>query len=119
MQNHGLRFLWYHEYKRIVTHDGAYALTPGQAFLGGMTAGVFSTLGNQPFDVLKTRMQGMLAHQQYNSTWDCVYKTFKREGIPGFYTGIFPRLCRVIPGQGIIFMFFEIILHILVAIFGT
>jgi solute carrier family 25 citrate transporter 1 len=103
----------------MVTHDGIYTLTPGQAFVGGMTAGVFSTLGNQPFDVLKTRMQGIMAHQQYTSTWDCVFKTFKREGIPGFYTGIFPRLCRVIPGQGIIFMFFEIIVDILVAIFGA
>lgn len=112
--NHGLRFLWYYEYKRIVTHDGSHALTAGWAFLGGMTAGIFSTLGNQPADVIKTKMQGVRV--EYTSTWDCICKTFQNEGIAGFYTGILPRLSRVIPGQGIIFMSFEIIVAILIAV---
>jgi solute carrier family 25 citrate transporter 1 len=113
MQNHGLRFVWYYEYKRIVSRDGAYALTPLQSFIGGMTAGMFSTIGNQPFDVLKTRMQGI--RSEYSNIWECIYKTFRREGIAGFYTGILPRLARVVPGQGIIFMSFELIVSILMA----
>lgn len=111
--NHGLRFLWYYEYKRFVTHDGRYVLTPIWAFLGGMTAGIFSALGNQPVDVIKTKMQGVRV--EYTSTWDCIYQTSQKEGIAGFYTGILPRLSRVIPGQGIIFMSFEIIATILMA----
>lgn len=116
--NHGLRFMWYHEFVRVVTNDGTSQLTVIQSFLGGMTAGIFSALGNQPFDVLKTRMQGIHAEEEYSSTLDCVMKTFQTEGIPGFYKGLIPRLFRVIPGQGIIFMSFEIIVKILVAIFG-
>jgi hypothetical protein len=119
MQNMGLRFMWYYEYKRIVTDDGARNLTTVEAFVGGMTAGIFSTLGNHPFDVLKTRLQGIHADEQYYSTWDCVWQTFRTEGIPGFYKGLVPRLMRVVPGQGIIFMSFESIVNILVAIFGT
>ena len=115
--NHGLRFVWYYEYKRIVTHDGLYTLTLGQSFIGGMTAGIFSALGNQPFDVLKTKMQGLGVEEQHHSTWDCIYNTFRRDGIPGFYVGIVPRLFRVIPGQGIIFMSFECIVAILLALF--
>lgn len=105
--NQALRFVWYSSYKRVVTHDGQYAMTPMMAFFGGMTAGIFSALGNQPMDVIKTRMQGIRA--EYTSIWDCIRKTFAREGIPGFYTGIVPRLSRVIPGQGILFLSYEMI----------
>jgi solute carrier family 25 (mitochondrial citrate transporter), member 1 len=53
--NQGLRFMWFNEYKRIVTDDGQKKLTPAMGLLGGMTAGCFSTLGNNPFDVVKAR----------------------------------------------------------------
>jgi solute carrier family 25 citrate transporter 1 len=51
--NQGLRFMWYNEYKRIVTNDGEIKSTPLMSLIGGMTAGCFSTLGNNPFDVVK------------------------------------------------------------------
>ena len=53
--NQGLRFMWFNEYKRIVTKDGEVPLTPIMGLLGGMSAGCFSTLGNNPFDVVKVR----------------------------------------------------------------
>ena len=51
--NQGLRFMWFNEYKRILTKDGGTKLTPMMGFFGGMSAGCFSTLGNNPFDVVK------------------------------------------------------------------
>ena len=51
--NQGLRFMWFNEYKRIVTDDGTKQLTPLMGLFGGMSAGCFSTLGNNPFDVVK------------------------------------------------------------------
>ena len=51
--NQGLRFMWFNEYKRILTKDGETKLTPMMGFFGGMSAGCFSTLGNNPFDVVK------------------------------------------------------------------
>ena len=71
-----------------------------------MSAGCFSTLGNNPFDVVKTRMQGVAA-TQYSGTLDCFKQIMANEGIGGFYKGVGPRLMRVVPGQGIIFMSFE------------
>ena len=53
--NQGLRFMWFNEYKRIVTNDGEKQLTPLMGLFGGMSAGCFSTLGNNPFDVVKVR----------------------------------------------------------------
>jgi solute carrier family 25 (mitochondrial citrate transporter), member 1 len=59
--NQGLRFMWFNEYKRIVTKDGETKLTPIMGLFGGMTAGCFSTLGNNPFDVVKVRMKKFTA----------------------------------------------------------
>ena len=107
--NQGLRFMWFNEYKRIVTNDGELSLTPLMGLLGGMSAGCFSTIGNNPFDVVKTRMQGTQAKELYQGTWDCFRQILAKEGVGAFYAGVVPRLGRVVPGQGIIFMSFETI----------
>lgn len=104
--NQGLRFMWFNEYKRIITNDGEKQLTPILSFFGGMSAGCFSTLGNNPFDVIKTRMQGTTG-SQYAGTIDCLKQILKNEGGLALYAGLIPRLGRVVPGQGIIFMSFE------------
>mmetsp|Transcript_16472 Transcript_16472/g.35597 ORF Transcript_16472/g.35597 Transcript_16472/m.35597 type:complete len:291 (+) Transcript_16472:142-1014(+) len=108
--NQGLRFMWFNEYKRIVTDDGEKKLTPLMGLFGGMSAGCFSTLGNNPFDVVKTRMQGTKS-KQYAGTLDCFKQVLAKEGAGAFYAGIVPRLGRVVPGQGIIFMSFETIVE--------
>lgn len=104
--NQGLRFMWFNEYKRIITNDGEKPMTPILSLFGGMSAGCFSTLGNNPFDVVKTRMQGTKA-SMYTNTLDCFKQIISKEGIGAFYAGVVPRLARVVPGQGIIFMSFE------------
>lgn len=63
---------------------------------------------NNPFDVVKTRMQGSRA-SMYKNTMDCFVQMYKVEGPMVFYSGLVPRLGRVLPGQGIIFMSFETI----------
>ena len=40
--NQGFRFMWFNEYKRIVTKDGKEPLSPMGSLLGGMSAGCFS-----------------------------------------------------------------------------
>lgn len=108
--NQGLRFMWFNEYKRIVTNDGEKKLTPLMGLFGGMSAGCFSTLGNNPFDVVKTRMQGTQS-SQYTGTLDVFKQVLSKEGVGAFYAGVVPRLGRVVPGQGIIFMSFETIVQ--------
>jgi len=104
--NQGLRFMWFNEYKSYITNDGEKPLTPIMGLFGGMSAGCFSTLGNNPFDVVKTRMQGTKA-SQYKNTLDCFRQILTNEGVGALYAGVVPRLGRVVPGQGIIFMSFE------------
>lgn len=69
--------MWFNKYKSILSKDGARPLTDIENLLGGMSAGCFSTLGNNPFDVVKTKMQGVDA-AKYKSTVDC----FKQVGTP-------------------------------------
>jgi solute carrier family 25 (mitochondrial citrate transporter), member 1 len=108
--NQGLRFMWFNKYKDImeenqvqyITKPDRTGLTPVGALLGGMSAGCFSTLGNNPFDVVKTRMQGTDA-KKYKNTMDCFVQIMKNEGLKGYYRGCLARMGRVVPGQGIIF----------------
>ncbi|KAG3056905.1 hypothetical protein PC122_g21208 [Phytophthora cactorum] len=114
--NQGLRFMWFSEFQKRVSPEflerhgiitDAQNMTGSQraslSLIGGMTAGIFSVFGNNPFDVVKTRMQGLQA-QKYKSTFDCFRQMLLHEGAGSFYAGVVPRLGRVIPGQGIIFM---------------
>ena len=104
--NQGLRFMFFNKYKDIVTNEGKTSLTPIYALCGGMMAGCFSTLGNNPFVVVKTQMQGKNA-SKYKSTLDCFTTILRNDGPLGLYKGVIPRMGRVVPGQGIIFMSFE------------
>jgi solute carrier family 25 citrate transporter 1 len=106
--NQGLRFMFFNKYKDLVTNNGQTKLSPILSLIGGMLAGCFSTLGNNPFDVIKTQMQGKDSGQ-YKNTYDCFAKIWKEEGVKGFYKGMLPRMGRVVPGQGVIFMSFELI----------
>jgi solute carrier family 25 citrate transporter 1 len=106
--NQGLRFFWFNEYKKIVTSDGKKKMTPLLSLVGGMTAGIFSTLGNNPFDVVKTRMQALDA-SKYSGTMNCFYKILTQEGPKAYYKGCLARMGRVVPGQGIVFMSVEFI----------
>ena len=51
-------------------------------------------------------MQGTKA-AQYKNTLDCFEQILAKEGVGALYAGVVPRLGRVVPGQGIIFMSFE------------
>ena len=53
-------------------------------------------------------MQGSNA-AAYANTMDCFKQILTKEGVGAFYAGVVPRLGRVVPGQGIIFMSFETI----------
>jgi len=160
--NQGLRFMFFNEYKNWITDNGKVPLTPITSFLGGMSAGCFSTLCNNPLgeyalppslppslparpfsslaflslgkrpprnptnhslppalppplDVIKTRMQGLDA-AKYSNALDCARQLTKTEGFGVFLRGLVPRLGRVVPGQGIIFMSFESIQNKLVEV---
>lgn len=76
----------------------------------GAVAGAASVYGNNPVDVVKTRMQGLEAHL-YKNTVDCFLKILKNEGITAFYKGSVPRLCRVCLDVAITFTLYDTIME--------
>jgi solute carrier family 25 (mitochondrial citrate transporter), member 1 len=66
---------------------------------------------------LSIQRQGTKA-SQYSGTLDCFRQIITQEGPTALYAGVIPRLGRVVPGQGIIFMSFESIEEALKANFS-
>ncbi|KEZ44115.1 Carrier protein YMC1, mitochondrial [Scedosporium apiospermum] len=68
------------------------------AFYGGL-AGEVLWLGSYPFDVIKSKMQtdGFGEARKYSTMRDCFAKTWRAEGVRGFWKGIGPTLLRAMP----------------------
>jgi solute carrier family 25 carnitine/acylcarnitine transporter 20/29 len=68
------------------------------AAYGGL-AGEALWLASYPFDVVKSKMQsdGFGEQMRYRSMRDCFAKTFRAEGLGGFWKGIGPTLLRAMP----------------------
>jgi len=72
----------------------------------GGAAGTVSVYATMPFDVVKTRMQGLEA-AQYKNALECGVRVFREEGALALWKGSTPRLGRVFFSSGLIFTFFE------------
>lgn len=72
----------------------------------GGFAGFCSVMANNPIDVIKTKMQGVDAHQ-YKGFADCFKQVLAKEGPMGFYSGVVPRLARVILDVSLTFSLFH------------
>ena len=67
---------------------------------------------------MRTRVQqnqyvGDVRKQKYNGIGDLMFRTFREEGIRGFYKGITANLMRGISQKGIYFYFYEMFKEIL------
>lgn len=56
-------------------------------YVAGIAGGIAVVLVGHPFDTTKTRLQ-TAPQGFYTGTVDCVRKTFRIEGLSGFYAGI-------------------------------
>jgi len=74
--------------------------------LFGAIAGGCSVLGNQPMDVVKTRVQ----NGSYSSTWQCVKEVASREGVRGFYRGCLTRMNGVCLEVALAFCIYDFVM---------
>ncbi|XP_022213421.2 putative tricarboxylate transport protein, mitochondrial [Drosophila obscura] len=77
----------------------------------GAIAGAASVFGNNPIDVVKTRMQS-LDSAKYKNSLDCAVKILRQEGPMAFYKGTVPRLGRVCADVAITFMIYDSIMDL-------
>ncbi|EYC15193.1 hypothetical protein Y032_0037g3373 [Ancylostoma ceylanicum] len=73
-------------------------------FAAGGSAGLVEVCLMHPLDLIKTRLQ---VAQNDKGMWDCVKKTFKGEGVSGFYKGILPPILAETPKRATKFFTFE------------
>ena len=75
-----------------------------------LTSSYVSSLCCNPADVIKSRM--MENKSIYKNIPDCIYKTYKNEGILAFYKGFFPLWLRLAPWQFTFWMTYENLKHL-------
>jgi solute carrier family 25 phosphate transporter 23/24/25/41 len=77
----------------------------------GMFSGMVASCAVYPIGLVRTRLQaqGTPAHPQtYTGAMDVVQRTFRREGIRGFYKGLVPTLIKVIPAAGLSYATYDV-----------
>ncbi|EFA74852.1 transmembrane protein [Heterostelium album PN500] len=101
----------YFETKRFIINktgmeDDIYA-----HLLSSLVAGLFVTVGMNPFDVARTRLyyqgQGNTHGEKYKSLMDCIYKTVKVEGFFALYKGFLAHYLRLGPHTIFTLVFWE------------
>lgn len=76
----------------------------------GACSGALGASVVYPINVLRTRLQsqGTAIHPPvYSGIWDVTLKTFKGEGVKGFYRGITPNLLKVVPAVSITYVVYD------------
>lgn len=114
--NQGIRFFVMETLKNF--YQGGNSDVPVPKFLVGLFggfAGFCSVVGNNPVDVVKTRMQS-LEHVKYKNMFDCFFKIWRNEGFFSFYRGVTPRLSRVIVEVALTFMIYDSLQELIKAI---
>jgi len=71
-----------------------------KAFLAGSMSGTCSTILFQPLDVVKTRLQICPRPSSMTAEIKLINQT---DGLPGLWRGLYPSLCRTVPGVGLYF----------------
>ncbi|CAI9780044.1 unnamed protein product [Fraxinus pennsylvanica] len=93
--------------KKYILHDGE----PGPLVqLGcGTISGALGATCVYPLQVIRTRMQAqsMNTDAAYKGMSDVFYRTFQREGLRGFYKGLFPNLFKVVPAASITYLVYD------------
>ncbi|CAC5396190.1 SLC25A45_47 [Mytilus coruscus] len=74
--------------------------------IAGGCAGTVTWFSIMPFDVIKSRYQADLK-REYKGILDCVYKSYKQEGITVFYRGCLVTCLRAFPVNAVIFLLYS------------
>ena len=71
-----------------------------------------SSTATFPLDLVRRRLQleGQRGLQRrYHSYAEVFSSVYRKQGLPGFYQGILPEYCKVVPGVAIAFCMYELI----------
>ncbi|XP_048697413.1 solute carrier family 25 member 32 isoform X2 [Caretta caretta] len=66
---------------------------------------IFAVSATYPYQVVRARLQDQ--HNRYSGMVDVIRRTWRKEGVHGFYKGIVPNVIRVTPACCITFVVYE------------
>ncbi|XP_077207856.1 solute carrier family 25 member 32 [Paroedura picta] len=66
---------------------------------------IFAVSATYPYQVVRARLQDQ--HNRYSGVLDVIRRTWRKEGVHGFYKGIVPNVLRVTPACCITFVVYE------------
>ena len=73
-------------------------------------SGSFGATAVYPLNLLRTRLHSQgtaIDPQTYTGMWDVTVKTYKGEGIRGFFRGVTPNLLKVVPAVSITYVVYD------------
>ncbi|WFD03202.1 mitochondrial FAD carrier protein flx1 [Malassezia obtusa] len=70
-------------------------------------AKLFAITLTYPYQVVRSRVQSQATAHLYPNAWVCVARTFRDEGVRGFYRGFATNAIRILPGTCVTFVAYE------------
>lgn len=111
--SYGVYFAAY-ELVKIKLQKNKEISTPFEMFIAGGVGGVLSWAVIYPLDVVKTRLQGdLLLKPKYKGIKDCIYKSYREEGLKAFFKGLNTTLARTFVVSGVNFLVYEFVSSVL------
>ncbi|KAK7141822.1 hypothetical protein R3I94_011493 [Phoxinus phoxinus] len=77
-------------------------------FIAGSVGGAFGVAVGYPLDTVKVRLQ---TQTHYSGVWECVRRSFRTEGVRGFYRGMSMPLTTVSISSSLVFGTYRNVLH--------
>lgn len=74
---------------------------------------IFAATATYPYQVVRARLQNQYTMVEYKGALDVISKTFRHEGVTGFYKGLIPSVLRVTPACALTFVVYENVIHFL------
>ncbi|CAH3159069.1 unnamed protein product [Pocillopora meandrina] len=74
---------------------------------------IFAATATYPYQVVRAKLQNQYTMVEYKGALDVISKTFRHEGVTGFYKGLIPSVLRVTPACALTFVVYENVIHFL------
>ncbi|CAI8005608.1 Mitochondrial folate transporter/carrier [Geodia barretti] len=108
--SHGaIQFMVYEELKKFYCHHYnlplSTQLSPLHYIAMAASSKVVAVTATYPYQVIRARLQDQ--EQRYSGLRDTIWRTYRHEGVRGFYKGITANLAKVVPAVSITFVVYE------------
>ncbi|KAI7907929.1 mitochondrial carrier domain-containing protein [Cokeromyces recurvatus] len=95
-----------------IDKEGRLLSHPLKTFSSGMIAGCMATTATYPFDLLRTRFAAATSvrgsGKDYTTVARAIVDIYEKEGIHGFYRGLWPAIIQIMPYMGLLFSSYDL-----------